>query len=224
MKYKKFLHIGLLTLALNATISSAQSKENLQSTEQLTQTNDSFFSENKIKSIAFISFSILGVAGLGLGYFFFKIGQGGKPSKPGSKEANQRDFLYACMKGDLKQAQWFLTEQNVNIQCESNLGIKRACAFNHVPLVKYLLTSPELKKHSNIHDDDDHAFKLAYKDKHFQVLEYLIFDYKIKKTNAIKELLKDNQELSNMFSKRELNEQLHNNLTTNLIKTSKNKI
>jgi hypothetical protein len=87
--------------------------------------------------------------------------------------------------------------------------------------IKYLLTSPELTKHANVHVGNDSLFKELliniYDDAALDVISYLIFDYNIAKTPTIEKILnfsdsKITDTVKNMFKIRELNESLTNDL------------
>ena len=49
-----------------------------------------------------------------------------------------------------------------------------ACQNNDLDIVKYLLTSAELKKHANIHEEKDLGFRWACEKGHLEVVKYLL--------------------------------------------------
>ena len=49
-----------------------------------------------------------------------------------------------------------------------------ACSQGHLEVVKYLLTSAELKKHADIHAKDDLGFRSACAQGHLDVVKYLL--------------------------------------------------
>ena len=49
-----------------------------------------------------------------------------------------------------------------------------SCQKGHLEIVKYLLTSPELKEHANIHAQDDLGFRLACNYGHLEIVKYLL--------------------------------------------------
>jgi ankyrin repeat protein len=49
-----------------------------------------------------------------------------------------------------------------------------ACENGHLEVVKYLLTSPELKKHVNIHVFNDYGFRFACVNGHLNIVQYLL--------------------------------------------------
>lgn len=105
--------------------------------------------------------------------------------------------------------------KNMN-QLQLNIDLIGACWQGSLEIVKYLLASPELKDHANIHTDNDKAFIYACMRDSKGIIEYLIFDYKITKTENIQKWLKDNTKsiiyIIKMFEKRELEEKLKDEL------------
>lgn len=57
---------------------------------------------------------------------------------------------------------------------ELNSHFVKACENGKLELVKYLLTSPELKEHANIHTDKVTGFKMACRFGHLEVVKYLL--------------------------------------------------
>ena len=102
-----------------------------------------------------------------------------------------------------------------------------SCQKGHLEIVKYLLTSPDLKEHANIHAQDDSGFRLACFDGHLEVVKYLILDMSIEKTKTIEDYLNENQdnkcvkEAIELFKIREFNQKLNNDLEH---KEKKNKL
>jgi ankyrin repeat protein len=99
-----------------------------------------------------------------------------------------------------------------------------ACGKGNLDTVKFVLTSTELKKHANIHDRSDESFERALKENKCDILQYLIFDFGIKKNKNIKDIIGEElyggknkstaQEVENWFTLREVNQQLKSELTT----------
>ena len=69
---------------------------------------------------------------------------------------------------ELKEQYKKLNKQKLNEQFID------ACRDGHLELVKYLLTSPELKKHANIHAADDLGFICACEQGQLEVVKYLL--------------------------------------------------
>ncbi len=49
-----------------------------------------------------------------------------------------------------------------------------SCQKGHLEIVQYLLTSPDLKEHANIHADNDLGFRLACENGYLEVVKYLL--------------------------------------------------
>ncbi len=80
-------------------------------------------------------------------------------------------------------------------------------------LVNFLLSSPKLSKHANIHGVENGAFRFALTCPDNDILEYLIFNLNIKKTKEIEKILSltnDNKSklAISLFETRELNKEL----------------
>ena len=49
-----------------------------------------------------------------------------------------------------------------------------SCQKGHLEIVKYLLISPDLKEHADIHADNDYGFRLACEKGHLEIVKYLL--------------------------------------------------
>lgn len=49
-----------------------------------------------------------------------------------------------------------------------------ACLQGQLDKIKYLLTSPELKIHADIHTEGDNGLMLAFRKNHFDIIKYLL--------------------------------------------------
>ena len=102
-----------------------------------------------------------------------------------------------------------------------------SCAYGHLEIVKYLLTSADLKEHADIHADNDYGFRLACANGQLEIVKYLILDMSIEKTKHIEDYLNKNQdnncvkEAIELFKIREFNQKLNANLEH---KEKKNKL
>ena len=105
-----------------------------------------------------------------------------------------------------------------------------ACENGHLEIVKYLLTSPELTEHANIHAENDSGFSWACDQGHLEVVKYLIIDMNIDKTTYIEKYLnektdnKNVQQAIELFNTRDLHHQLNENIKDNKEKVKKMKI
>ena len=55
-----------------------------------------------------------------------------------------------------------------------NQSLVEACSYGHLDIVKYLLTSPDLKDHANIHEGDDESLINACLNGHLEIVKYLL--------------------------------------------------
>jgi hypothetical protein len=106
-------------------------------------------------------------------------------------------------------------KENLSIHTQHDFAIIQACENGDTEMVRYLLTSPTLKEHSDIHAKGnvsyyakDRPFMMAYICERMEVLEYLILDYKIPKTESITKIINfDNksikQNIEHMFKIRD---------------------
>ena len=111
--------------------------------------------------------------------------------------------------------------------------LKTAFLQNHLHVVDYLIKSPDLKEHADINAASDEIFKYAIINGHSEIISSLVFDYDIERTQSINKIL-DNyvnhkypsmtDEIREMFIKRQLKDQLHNELAPNQSHNKKNKI
>ena len=105
-----------------------------------------------------------------------------------------------------------------------------ACAQGQLEIIKYLLTSPKLKKHANIHDRNDWGFIGACEQGRLEVVKYLIIDMNIDKTIHIEKKLNQNknnkyvQQAIELFNTRDLHHQLNENIKDNKERVKKMKI
>ena len=101
-----------------------------------------------------------------------------------------------------------------------------ACLLGDLEIVGYLLTSPDLKDHADIHFNNDCALASACTYGHVEIIKYLIFDYQIEKTKDIENYLVENEkeEILNLFEKREFEEKLQNELRDVNIASNKIKL
>ncbi len=91
-------------------------------------------------------------------------------------------------------------------QSELNLSLISACKKGNLNKVVFLLTSPELIDHANLHCSLDSPFRYANKSKHMDIIRFFIIDMNIEKTDAIKVNLKyhPNHAIEKMFEMRAL--------------------
>lgn len=135
----------------------------------------------------------------------------------------------AIYRGNTEIVKYLLTSDELTDRASEKYnkkGFITACRFGYKDLAKFFLTSDELKIKINVHEKRDVAFKelCNTKIKNIndskqidEILEYLILDYKIEKTQEIKNFLQQHPELKfidSMFHAQELTSTLTNKQTT----------
>lgn len=132
-------------------------------------------------------------------------------------------FQQACQNGHLEIVKYMATSPELKIHSDilaaNNSALQNACCKNHTEIVKYLLTSPDLKVHPGMDDftlRDHGSFKLASINNSLDVLQYLIFDYYIEKTDYLKFIMENypNSEVEKMFKLRDIHDELKQELLT----------
>ena len=105
-----------------------------------------------------------------------------------------------------------------------------SCYEGRLEVVKYLLTSPDLKEHADIHARNDVGFIGACRNGRLEVVKCLIIDMVIQKTKHIEKYLNENKDNENvqqameLFNTRDLHHQLNENIKDNKEKVKKVKI
>jgi ribosomal protein L17 len=113
--------------------------------------------------------------------------------------------------------------------------LEAAFLQNHLHVVDYLLTSPDLKEHSDINDASYQIFKYSMRNGNSEIISSLIFDYHIERTQLINTLLNNSvnrkypdmaHQVEEMFAKKQAKNELDMELISNnsITKTNKNKI
>jgi hypothetical protein len=139
-------------------------------------------------------------------------------------------LIEACMEKDMELVKYLLTSPdllkhadiNTKSSPEAGLPLRDAFYAKHFEVAKFLLSSPELREHADIHIANDDIFKTAFRRNSNEVLESLVFDYKIERTDAIHMTIDNAKNTSNrhmveyvekMFRIRSLNNELNNELS-----------
>jgi ankyrin repeat protein len=97
-----------------------------------------------------------------------------------------------------------------DINANNDHALRWACIKNQATVIKYLLRSQNLKKHADIHTMLDTPFKEALRHENEELLQFYIFDLKIKRTQYIDEVLAENidksisKKIESMFQARDL--------------------
>lgn len=160
-------------------------------------------------------------------------------------------FLGACLLDDqrgFRLVEYLLTspelKQHADINIDNGQGFIVAVNRNNLKLAKYLTSSPDLTTHINPHTKDDLAFMLIMQnalleDKNLDILNYLIFDLNIQKTEKIGVLLESQKyrkglgisprtkkhdlidTVNKLFETRDLNKELSNELSSTSVQEKK---
>ncbi len=121
-------------------------------------------------------------------------------------------FFESCSKNNVLIVEQLLTNKHyrVDVSSEEYLGLRCACTYGSVDVLKYLLTPNKSFDMPDIHAKNDSAFKSAARMLKYDVLEYLILDKNIQKTEEITKYLNKNPNkvIDNLFKLRELDSQL----------------
>ena len=134
------------------------------------------------------------------------------------QEKIDEKFIESCENGDMCAIRKILNAKYIDradIHADNDKGLRLACANGHLELVKYLLTSPDLKEHADIHADDDEGFKFACDNWHIKVVYFYIFDMNFQLSIVTKgwiNLMDNKDEILILFDKRDFERQLQNNL------------
>lgn len=89
-------------------------------------------------------------------------------------------FIMACKNNDLYKVKELLINPTIDIHHLEDSGLLQACKEGHYQIVEYLLSSPNLKEHSNIHAQNDYALILACEGEHVEVIDFLLNSSKLK--------------------------------------------
>jgi len=135
-------------------------------------------------------------------------------------------LAYACMNNHIDIVKYLLTSPDLNKHADihANDDYPLYCVVNndYFDLFKYLLSSPELKEHANIHARNADIFKVICFDQLVDMVNYLIFDYKIEMTQDINKYLTEkdtdfNRQVKAMFPVRDLTNALENELASDIL-------
>lgn len=127
-------------------------------------------------------------------------------------------YLMIILKEMIRKSQAF-NYTNINYDDENNTPLMLACDNGQFEILKYLLTSPKLTEHANIHAED------------MKIVEFLIMDMNIKIDEETLCYLTNNKSKNEccnrvltLFKVKELKNNLENNLTFNTNHKLKHKI
>ena len=140
-----------------------------------------------------------------------------------SERSYESMLCTAAQRGHLEIVDYLLTTTDtMNIaQYDDEGAYHSACYYDKLEVVKYLLSSPRLKKHIDKSIDDDRAFYIACNADtgiNIPLLEYLIIDEDLQMTSHMEDYLKLSPSkksivIYSIFAKKQLNEKLKTTLT-----------
>ncbi len=134
-------------------------------------------------------------------------------------------LIKSCQNNNLSLVKYLITSEDLDVhpsekaQSENSL---RWCLGN-IELVRYLIQSPDLKKKPSIHFGKDFLFRQACYVENKEVLQFLILECDIQKTEDMMEYLAQYpcSEAEKLFKLRSLNKSLSANLEGNKNLTKK---
>lgn len=100
-------------------------------------------------------------------------------------------FVNACKDNDLDKVKDLLSNPIVDIHYLEDSGLLQACKEGHYQIVEYLLSSPDLKEHSDIHAQSDYALILACEKGDFDILDFLLNSPKLKEKINLNDNFRD---------------------------------
>lgn len=107
-------------------------------------------------------------------------------------------LVAAVENNNLKFVEYLLTNQeikNPDIHLNYDKALRYACIHEHIEIIKFLLTSDLLIEKANVHAKNDECLIWSFKSQKYKTVDYLLFDYKIKKTEYLDLYLKNNRDL-----------------------------
>ncbi len=125
-------------------------------------------------------------------------------------------LLDACKKGDLETVKAIFSHpkyfSHVDIHHINDEPLCQACRGGHLEVVKFLLTSDTLKEKADIYAQNGHIFSTLIVWNRLDILNYLVFEYKIEERECIKQSLLDfpSKDVESMFFARKLNSEITN--------------
>ena len=123
-------------------------------------------------------------------------------------------LITACASGFFDGVEYILTSPGCTIDLNSfSSPLLSAINIGDQKIVEFLLTSQDLKVHSNIYAPGGLCFKTVCLLDDLDLLEYFIFEYKVKETLDIKGIIEDFPEVKKMFKKRRLYEKMNREIT-----------
>lgn len=82
-------------------------------------------------------------------------------------------FAEACNTGNLEEVKKFLLQKKTK-HLDLNYGLEKANQGKQTHIMKFLLASPEIKEHADIHSNDDSIFRTACIRGNLEFVKYLL--------------------------------------------------
>lgn len=99
-------------------------------------------------------------------------------------DASQKNIyqklMEACQTGDLERVREILRDGTIDVQYDENRALIEAANSGHLHIIRYLLTSPDLKRHADIHAKSNMALRYACYSGHLHVVRYLLTSPELK--------------------------------------------
>jgi hypothetical protein len=133
-------------------------------------------------------------------------------------------FINACRMNDIDTVDYLLTSDQlrfnaqINESSEGSIGLCAAISNRSDEVAKFLLSSPKLKNHADVHIQDDKPFGFCLINGNKNFIHFLIFEHNIMKTKSIiekMEMFDDDGYADKLFTLRELNQSLYTNMKCN---------
>ncbi len=84
------------------------------------------------------------------------------------------DFVGACISGDMEALHYCLVESDERDTFDLDKGLIDACIPGHLEVVKFLLTSEQLKRHADIHSVNYRAYIFACDFQYWDIVHFLL--------------------------------------------------
>jgi ankyrin repeat protein len=135
-------------------------------------------------------------------------------------------LIDACANNDFNATKYLLTSKKLFYKADINYvnenghsPATKAIRFEDLKIFKYLLSSSELKIHSDIHEQEDILFIIAITHHFDEVLRFLIIDMNIERTKYVHKFVTfyAGGYAEQLFLSRELKEDLNLELKNDII-------
>ena len=148
------------------------------------------------------------------------------------KEYSYEAIIRGIYADQMKVIEYILNDPEItkhNFDYNKGRILEATCECGRLDILKYLVDLPTFNKNLDFHFDNDTCFKGAYYYSHLDVVEFLIFNLNLTKTEEIKKYINEYQNtnmhhIESFFNMRNLNNELHIKLNTNELNNKKLKV